>query len=63
MEAGGQHMEQEATHELAGFECHRFITGTALPPVVFPAEAHAPPIEGEQALVSRLPVLRVPNDG
>ena len=47
MEAAGQHMKQEAAHELAGFQRHGLVAGTALLPVVFPAEAHAAPIEGE----------------
>jgi hypothetical protein len=51
MEAGGQHMEQKAAHELAGFQRHGFIASTTLLSVIFPSEAHIPSVEGKQALV------------
>ncbi len=41
MEARGQHVQQEAAHELAGLERHRLVARGALDAVVLPAEGGA----------------------
>jgi hypothetical protein len=41
VEASGQHMQQEAAHELAGLERHGLVAGVALGTVVLPAKGHA----------------------
>jgi hypothetical protein len=50
VEATGQHMQKEATHELAGLEGHGLVTGAPLRAIVLPAERHAALIKREQAL-------------
>lgn len=45
MEAAGLHVQQEAAHELAGFERHGLVAGVSLRAVVLPAEGHAALIE------------------
>lgn len=51
MEAAGQHIEQEAAHELAGFGRRDLVAGAPLFPVVLPAERDAAFIECDQPLV------------
>ena len=51
MEAGRQHVQQEAAHELVGHQCHRFVARAALGAVVLPAECNAAIIRGEEARV------------
>nr|DAE47901.1 MAG TPA: hypothetical protein [Caudoviricetes sp.] len=59
METTGQHMEQEAAHEFAGFEGHGLVAGASLRKVVRPAERHAALIEGDEALVGDGDAVRV----
>ena len=59
MEAAGQHMEQEAAHELAGVQRHGLVAGAPLCPVVLPAEGDAALIECDQALVGDRHAVRI----
>ena len=47
MEAAGQHMQQEAAHELAGLQRHRLVARAALGAVVLPAEGDAALVDGD----------------
>ena len=41
MKAGGQHVQQEAAHELLGRQAHRFVACASVFAVVLPAEGDA----------------------
>jgi len=41
MKAGGQHVQQEAAHELLGRQTHRFVACASVFAVVLPAEGDA----------------------
>src|SRR5450631_2095228 len=41
MKSGGQHVQQEAAHELLGTQRHCFVAGSTVSPVVLPAEGDA----------------------
>ena len=51
MKAGGQHVEQEAAHELVGTQGHRFVARPAMSPVVLPSEGDPALITGDQPAV------------
>jgi len=52
MEAGWQHVEQEAAHELAHVEAHDFVLVMSVLPIVLPAETDMGRIEIEQRLLA-----------
>ena len=49
MKAGGQHVQQEATHELLGGQGHGFVARVSVFAVVLPAEGDAAIIQGHEA--------------
>jgi hypothetical protein len=49
MEAGGQHVQQEAAHELLGRQGHRFVARAPVFAVVLPAEGDAALVERDEA--------------
>ena len=51
MEAGGQHMDEEATDELIGCERHCFVPIASFDPIVFPLESDALVVERDQSPV------------
>src|SRR5262245_32029053 len=51
MEAGREHVEQEAAHELACVEAHDLAAVTAVRAIVLPAEADMAFVEVKQAAV------------
>lgn len=51
VETTGQHVQQEAAHELIGAERHGLVAGTAFGPVILVPERDALLIEGDQPLV------------
>jgi hypothetical protein len=59
MEAAGQHMQQEAAHELAGFTRHGLVAGASRCTVFLPAEGDAAFIECDQALVGDRDAVRI----
>ena len=59
VKAAGQHMEQEAAHELVGPQRHRLVTGPSRSPVVLPAEGDAPFVQRDEPLVRDRHPVRV----
>ena len=51
VETAGQHMQQEAAHELVLAEGHGFVAGTAFGPVILIPERDAFVIGGDKPLV------------
>ena len=51
VKAGGQHMQQEAAHELVGYQRHRFVAGTTVGSVVLPVKSHAAIITRDEPAV------------
>ena len=51
MKARGQHVQQEAAHELRGRQGHRFVARPSVLAVVFPAEGDATIIQGQKPRV------------
>ena len=51
MKARGQHVQQEAAHELIGLQGHGFVARASVFAVVLPAEGDATIIEGEKPRV------------
>jgi hypothetical protein len=51
MEAGRQHVQQEAAHELVSHQSHRFVPRVAVGAVVLPTKGNAAIIRGEQPRV------------
>ena len=49
MEAGGQHMDEEATDELIGCERHCFVPIASFDSIVFPLESDALVVERDQS--------------
>ena len=48
MKAGGQHVQQEAAHELFGGQCHGFVASAPVFAVVLPAECDAAIVQGDE---------------
>ena len=59
MQAGGQHMQQEAAHELGAGQRHDLATHAAAGAVVLPAEGHAARVHAEQSAVGDRHPVRV----
>ena len=51
VEAGWQHVDEEAANELGGFERHHLVSVGAIDPVVLPSEADAVVVECDQPAV------------
>ena len=51
VKAAGQHVQQEAAHELVGTERHGLVARLPRGAVILPAEGDAPFVEGQQSLV------------
>src|SRR5215470_2701028 len=51
VEAVWQDVDEEATDELVGIECHRLVSIAAFDPVVLPPEGDAIPVACDQAAV------------
>ena len=49
LQAGGQYMQEKATKEFLGAECHDFRL--IVMPIVFPAEAHLAIVDTHQAMI------------
>lgn len=48
MKAGGQHVQQEAAHELFGAQGHGFVASAPVFTVVLPAEGDAAIVQGQK---------------
>ena len=59
MEAGRQHVEQEAPYELADVEAHDFALVMAALPIVLPVETDMGLVEIEQAAVGDRDAMRI----
>lgn len=59
VKASGQHMQQEAAHELCRRKCHRLVPGTSFDPVILPAEGHARFVHGHQPSVRDCHAVRI----
>ncbi|MDQ0621929.1 hypothetical protein QFZ39_001139 [Paraburkholderia graminis] len=51
VQALGQHVQEEAPHELVGRKRHRLVACAAAGPIVLPAEGHAALVERDESLV------------
>lgn len=51
VKSAGQHMQQEAAHELLGTEGHGFVVRFALGPIVLPAKGHTASVKGHEPTV------------
>ncbi|CAE6908220.1 hypothetical protein R69749_08506 [Paraburkholderia domus] len=59
VEAAGQHVQQEAAHELVRAQGHGLVAGAPLRAIVLPAEGHAAFIERNEPLVGDGHAMRV----
>ena len=59
VKASGQHMQQEAAHELCRRKCHRLVPGTSFDPVILPAEGHARFVHGHQPSIRDCHAVRI----
>ncbi|MBB6106643.1 hypothetical protein F4827_006519 [Paraburkholderia bannensis] len=59
MEAGRQHMQQEASHEFLWLKRHRLLARAPAGPVVLPPEGHAPVVERDEPLIGDGHAMRI----